>query len=152
MIQSREIGSGKLAAAMKPRVVGVPPESPLHVVADGDFSGLSQPFLVAAACQEQLETFVWREGLVCTEVRRMIGDRRRFAEMPDGKILLLLPGWRNSPATADLVEWWVNTLDRYTVELDSPVAPDARRRMLGAWLLLAAMVAAGAVLPWMVAR
>lgn len=132
--------------------VGCPPEAPLSEVAAGDFAGLEEPYLVAAACQEQFETFIFSEGLVCSEVRRLIGDRRRFAEMPDEKILLLLSGWHTSPATAALVEWWVNDLDRYTVDLPGPLAPEARRWRVLAWLALVTMTAAAAVLGWMVMR
>lgn len=97
------------------------PEADLTTVAEGDFSRLSMPLLVAAASKKQLEDFVFRNGLMCTEVRRFQAVGSICANLPAGKILLLLPQYHLDPATEEAVEWWVDGEDRYTVELPGPL-------------------------------
>lgn len=130
----------------------MPPEIPLAHVAAGSFDELSWPILVAAACQEQYEDFVFTEGLICSETRRFVGSPESFRgnrryDHP-GKILLLLPGWEQSPSTELLVDWWVKN-DRYTVQLDAPLSPEMRdQRRTIAWMA-ALCVAALVLFFWM---
>lgn len=94
------------------KALALGPEAPLQAVASGDFSGLSYPLLVAASCMQQLDEFVWKEGLICTEVKRFKEARWDFEHFERGKILILLPGWHECPDTACLVDGWVNVEDR----------------------------------------
>lgn len=135
---------------------GAPAEADLMAVANGDFSRLSSPILVACRNQEQFEDFVWKNGLMCSEVRRVgrsfsVLTRHRLDCSPPGKILLLLPKWDQNHYTAELVNWWVYEQDRYTVQLRAPrplVSKPARWRVDAA-LATAAVVL---VLVWLVTR
>jgi hypothetical protein len=101
------------------RTIATPPEVDLTTVAKGDFSKLSQPLIIAAASRDQFDAFLWREALICHEVRRF-RDPSHHRCHPENKILLLLPGYEIDPKTAGAVEWWVNQEDRYTVQLNRP--------------------------------
>ncbi len=132
------------------KTVAVQPEADLRGVANGDFSNLSWPILIAAADKEQFEDFIWEQVLVCHEVRRLAGPREKLAAFPESKILITLPGWQNDTRTASLVEWWVNDCDRYTVAMTSPTPTIYQKqpaKMIGliillaiAWLLLGWLV------------
>lgn len=101
------------------RAIGTPPEADLRAVANHDFSRLAPPLLIAAATRAQFDEFVWRQALVCSEVRRF-REMRHHRRHPEGKILILLPGYHRDFQTAAAVDWWVNDQDRYTVQLDAP--------------------------------
>ena len=73
------------------------PEADMVDVANGDFSGLSEPILVACRDQEQLEAFIWKNALFCLEVRRLQGMRTVLSKFPENKILLILPGCWEDP-------------------------------------------------------
>ena len=68
-------------------------EADLLAVANHDFSQLSLPILVACHDQEQFEEFTFREGLMCSQIRRFRAGKNDTEDYPRGKILLLLPGW-----------------------------------------------------------
>lgn len=104
----------------KPWFLAYGAEADLDDVALGDFSGLSQPLLVACACDSQFEDFCWREALICTEIERIEKVRpAQIDSFPKGKILLLLPGWHLDRRVEKLVSSWVDR-EGYTVALDSP--------------------------------
>lgn len=99
------------------------PEAPLDSVADGYFLDMAWPLLIASADHEQYEDFIRENGLLSVETRRFIGHHKNFTGkiyQDPGKILLLLPGWEESPRTKQLVEWWDRN-DRYSVALDGPL-------------------------------
>ena len=102
---------------MRARVHG--PETRMARVAGGDFSDLTWPILVAAKSRHQLDEFIYQNGLLCCEVRRFLGRPDFFERSAPDKILLLLPDCQADPATKVLVRWWVEDLDRYTVQIDS---------------------------------
>lgn len=132
----------------------MPPEQPLGAVADGNLADLAWPILIAAACQDQYEAFCFQEGLICCETRRFVGSPESFqgSRYDDpGKILLLLPGWGESPATAALVDWWVKR-DRYTVEMSSPPSPEMRDRRKTIACLVGLCLLAWVVVIWMMNR
>jgi hypothetical protein len=135
------------------RTNGSFPECDLRAVANSDFSRLAPPLYVAARDQEQLEDFTFREGLMCSEVRRFLGARARLEALPENKILILLPRWQDHPTTRELVEWWVEDLDRYTVELPTP-KPLLRKPIC--WSCIAAASFAGwcvlAFFAWLIFR
>lgn len=131
------------------RAIGAAPETDLTAVADGDFSGMATPLLVAAGSRSQFDEFVWEEALMCSEVRRFreVSHHRKH---PEGKILLLLPGYHADAQTAAAVEWWVNGEDRYTVQLNGPrpcIERDERETRRALWLM--ALAAAAAVM-WVI--
>lgn len=119
------------------RAIGTPPECALRDVANGDFRGMSLPLLVAAASSSQFEEFIWREALICCEVRRF-RDPLFHGNHPENKILLLLPGCHADPRTSAAVDWWVNHEDRYTVQLTSP-RPAIEKDMIRTWAALLGM-------------
>ena len=108
----------------------------MRQVANHDFSGLSMPILVACYSKEQFEDFVFREGLMCSEVRRLKGKREDFKHLPENKILLLLPGWDRNPPTKDLADWWIFMQDRYTCYLRAP-RPVIDKKRFPMWEILA---------------
>lgn len=123
-------------------------------VANGDFSGLSMPILVACHDEDQLQEFIWRVGLVCSEVMRYRAGFRLWSgsavhTLPENKILLLLPGWDEDFATREAVDLWVHGLDRHTVELRSPRPLSKGKRNLAGLLLILAAVWAVLVGGWM---
>lgn len=126
------------------------PETDLVAVADHDFRGLSSPILVACYDRDQFNEFCFREGLLCSEVRRLAGRREDLASLRADKILILLPGWHDHGPTRALAEEWIYELDRYTVQLRSPracgyIAP--------AWAILATLsLLAWIALAWFVTR
>ncbi|MES2923709.1 MAG: hypothetical protein V4819_19295 [Verrucomicrobiota bacterium] len=103
------------------------PETDLRQVANHDFSRLALPILVACRDREQFEEFTFREGLICSEVKRLRGSRADLHAWSDSKVLVLLPAWHEHENTQQLVDEWVCILDRYTVELRSP-RPLVRKR------------------------
>lgn len=116
------------------------PEADLLTVADHDFSGLCSPILVACRDQEQLDEFIFREGLMCSEVRRFRHGRYNPSAYPKNKILILLPDWQDHFPTSELVHRWVNIEDRYTVQLNSPKPIRRKPIPLGILLLLGAVL------------
>ncbi len=92
----------------------------------GDFSGMVRPLLVAAGNWQQYDDFVEDQCLLNPEVLRLIGSQAKFERMPNDKILILLPGWEDSPRTKDLVVWWMHHLDRHTIELSWPKSSKAK--------------------------
>lgn len=119
------------------------PEADLTAVAGGDFSKLSAPILVACRDQEQFEEFCFREGLMCSEVRRFQKGRYNPDQFPPSKILLLLPGWGDHARTYAAVAEWVLPMDRYTVALRGPRPVNRKVRAWG-WML------AGCVATWVI--
>lgn len=123
------------------------PEADLVTVARGNFSALSSPILVACRDQKQFEEFCFREGLICSEVRRFQLGRWNPKAYRADKVLILLPAWWDHLQTRKAVEQWVNQLDRYTVELSAP-RPIRKARAWGwmiigcltTWITLAALV------------
>lgn len=106
------------------------PEADLVAVANHDFRGLATPLLVACRDQEQLTEFVFREGLMCSEVKRLAPPPHgsKNYNYPVNKILILLPEWFEDRATSILVDRWVGIEDRYTVQLNSP-RPVCKKRI-----------------------
>jgi hypothetical protein len=96
------------------------PETDMVAVAEHDFLGLSSPILVACHDNEQFNQFCFREGLLCSEVRRLAGRMDDLASLRADKILLLLPGWDQDARTKRLADKWIFDLDRYTVTLRGP--------------------------------
>lgn len=126
------------------------PETDLLAVADHDFRGLSSPILVACQDREQFNEFCFREGLLCSEVRRLSGRREDLISLRADKILILLPGWDEHGPTRALAEKWIYDLDRYTVHLRSPRPLAAIAR---AWpLIIALSLLAWLALAWLVTR
>jgi hypothetical protein len=138
------------------------PESPLDLVARGDFSKLSLPILVAAMTAADVDAFRERHGLLAFEVRRYrepmcykwlkdaIG---RDIDLLEGRVLLLLPGWDEDPSTCQAVLHWVRS-DRYTVEMDEVRAPVrcACPELLWMALGLAVVLATWLTLAWLGGR
>jgi hypothetical protein len=128
-----------------------PPEAPLHQIASGDFSGMGHPILVAAECSKQLADFVFEEALFCSEVRRLKGHPSDLAIHPPGKVLILLPGWHEDPATSRLVHAWVRK-ERFTVALNSPVPPAKRRESNTMAALVCCCALFWILLIWLIVR
>ena len=127
------------------------PEADLITVARGDFSKLSAPLLVACRDHEQFEEFCFREGLICSEVRRIQKGRYNPNHFPASKILLLLPEWWEHPRTDAAVNEWVKN-DRYTVALRGP-RPVVSAARAWVWMLsgsLAVWVIGGMIAWWMI--
>ncbi|MEO5712587.1 MAG: hypothetical protein ABIT37_03790 [Luteolibacter sp.] len=123
------------------------PEADLVAVADRDFSGLSHPILVACYSDEQFEDFVWEEALFCSEVRRFRGPIKKQPVPPEGKILLLLPGWDMDPKTKAAVDDWIFVQDRYTCNVAGAFYPRIHRPL--AWgVILTACVAFWGLAAW----
>jgi hypothetical protein len=78
------------------------PEADLNNVARGDFAGLQDPIIIAAATQEQFDEFVFMNGLVCSQVRRFC-DYQDYRTAPMNKILILLPFHYDHEPTAAAV-------------------------------------------------
>jgi hypothetical protein len=127
------------------------PEADLLAVANHDFSQLSPPILVACRDQEQFEEFTFREGLMCSQVRRFRAEGNDTENYPHGKILLLLPGWFDDLRTHAAVECWVNLQDRFTVELRSP-RPLARKRPAWGWIFALSAVGWVWFIAWLLTR
>jgi hypothetical protein len=130
------------------------PEDDMERVArTHDFSKLSLPLLVASHDKEQFEEFIFREGLMCSEVRRIdtlaLDALDRF---PANKILLLLPRWQECPNTKRQADHWIFKLDRYTVQLSRPAANDGSPSL--EFLMPAALLLwiFGAVFYWLLIR
>jgi hypothetical protein len=126
------------------------PESPLDLVARGDFSKLSLPILVAAGSARDIESFRDRHGMLDCEVRRY---RKVMDQVPDNKVLILLPGWEDHRPTDLAVLQWVRA-DRYTVEMDDVRAPvrSACPELLWMALGLAVVLATWLTLAWLGGR
>jgi len=128
------------------------PEALLDRVAVGDFGELKWPILVAARSRLQYEEFVYKNGLLCCEVRRFFGRAEFFAGSDPGKILLLLPDCQDDAATGELVRWWVEDEDRYTVQIDT-ISPWLMGRAQVCWQAGGAVMAALLLaLLWLVMR
>ena len=125
----------------------VQPEAELRAVANHDFRRLSPPILVACKDQEQFQEFTFREGLMCSEVRRFPSRRLCIDAYPPGKILILLPSWHEHPRTSEAVNLWVNRDDRYTVALRSP-HPLARKRLVWGVVNVCSILFWVAVIAW----
>ena len=130
--------------------LAVGPEADMVAVANGDFSGLSQPLIVAAYDEEQFREFVWREALFCSDVKRFRKSSTTQGHA-DHKVLLLLPGWDMDPITRDAVNDWIFVKDRYTCQLRNPYP--IHRRKSTAWLLiLVGMLAVWGFFAWLILR
>ncbi len=127
------------------------PETDLVAVANHDFNGLSMPILVACYDRAQLEEFVFREGLMCSEVRRLDAKTAQL-DFPEEKILILLPAWEEHRATKDLVDRWIFVKDRYTVTLRTPRPLINRRPRFTLPLMIAASVTLWGVIGWLIFR
>lgn len=140
MTTSQQIG-GDASAGYHFKTLGsaFAPEADLVTVARGDFSGLSSPILVACRDQNQFDEFCFREGLICSEVRRFQSGRWNPQVYRADKILILLPDWWDHLPTRKSVEQWVNQLDRYTVEFRAP-HPFRYARAWG-WMIAASIAA-----------
>jgi hypothetical protein len=145
--------SADAAPSLKPWFLlanGSDPEASLRAVANHDFSRLSWPIYVAARDKEQFQDFTFAEGLMCSEVRRFHGARHKLEKLREDKILILLPRWQDDLQTCELVDWWVNDLDRYTVELRSPLP--VFRTPGFPWYRLAVLAGIVALFAWLVTR
>lgn len=133
------------------RTISTKPETSMLEVADGDFSGLSQPLLVAAGTRKQFEDFMWENALVCSECRR-VSNYMRPMDFPENKIMILLPGCETHLETAGVVERWVDQEDRYTVQLDYP-RPCIEKDQRETWMVMCMIaLAVGAVFAWLIFR
>jgi hypothetical protein len=93
----------------------LPPEMPLIEIAEGDFSRMQRPLLVAADLEKDVRLFCRRAGLSRRIVKRVMneGDLRGW---PRGKVMILLPRWHVKPENEGLVGEWVRH-EGYTTEL-----------------------------------
>ncbi len=96
------------------------PEVTTEDILAGNLSDLSEPILVACRDWVQFDEFVFREGLICSEVQRFKRSHLNWV-FPSEKVLLILPGWDEDESTKYAVEQWVNQHDRYTVTLEVPL-------------------------------
>lgn len=134
------------------------PEADMEQIArKHDFSKLSLPILVACKNDEQFHEFVFREGLMCSEVKRLQGKCEDLAKYPENKIVLLLPRWEEHRYTKDLADHWIFKLDRYTCQLRKPGVPVQRMSRMKTWMgvvafCIVAWLIVGGFFTWLVAR
>lgn len=117
------------------------PEVSTSEILAGNYSNLSYPILVACRDAESLNRFIFREGLICSEVRRLNPVLKNYSQFPADKVLLLLPDWHEDALTAYAVDHWVHGEDRYTVALPKSVSLQyAFLAVAGIFILLTILV------------
>lgn len=125
-------------------------EADFAKVARSDFSEMAFPILVACYDDEQFQQFIFRNGLMCSEVRRFRSAKVVDRVYPPDKILLLLPGWDEDAATQKAADHWILEQDRYTCALSGPKPPSRKPR--GGAGALGCFLAVAAVIWWLVVR